>query len=932
MRTWMGHFRRSLYVLVAACFLSAVAYMIYYIILDVSPLFPVNEVMEISEWTYEDQLEGAKTVKTPDRVDKKNRDVFIFRSVMPEELPDGAVIAFLLRSNFRLEIGDRVVKVWNKDDAPIIGGPAKNSYFIIPLEEGDAGKEICLKIEDAGYGGSMYSAVLGNKYDVIRYLEMENGVFLFIMALSLLVSSFLIVMVGLIFRFLYRFEVKLTKISIGVFIASFWMLTDSFIFQFLFRTQFIDGFMSYMCTLCMTLPFIGYLDSIQDYRYEKWYIAVSSFEVFNLILFASLHISRALNFTKGLKYLDINIGVGIIICLAITIYDILKGNAGKYKLVAYGFLVFMILSIIEILIINLALIRVEGGAILAGLFILFAFAIGQQITEIRQMQVDRDRANEEGAMKTRFLTSMSHEIRTPINSILGMNEMILKESRDPQITAYADMINDSGTLLLSLINDILDVSRIGNDMEEIVCDNYDPEKLFNSAKDMLVTLADRKGLEVKVGKPHNLPDVLYGDEKRILQILVNLITNAVKYTETGTVTFTGECFDKEDGYELCFYVSDTGIGIRREDLDSIFNPFNRLDNKKNKNIQGTGLGLSIVKGLADKMGGSVNVESTYGKGSTFSVRIPQKGQMNVAGIKYNPGIYKEEDTLDGIDPNYIAPEARILEVDDNTSNQLVVKQFLKETGAILDVASGGKEALRLCMINKYDVILMDHMMPDPDGIETMHMIRTTEGSMNVATPEIILTANAIVGSRAKYEAEGFDNYLSKPVESQRLLKMVRKYLPADKVMYKPKKRSYAAVPQPQPQPQPLPAADTDIPQTAVSSSGPIDFKVFLARVDNNKDTVRLILEEVVKEGDIKIPLLRELLQNGDIKRYAIEAHGVKGSMAGIAATSLSEHAKRHEFAAKGGDTGFIEEDIDEFLKEYESVMDYIRDYLKTNGS
>lgn len=926
----MGRFRRTLYLVVAVSFLSAVAYMAYYMIAGIAPLFPVDEVTEITEWIYEDEQTGPRNVTTPTRVDKRNRDIFIYRSVMPDSIPDGAVIAFLLRSNFTIRIGDRVAKEWNKDEAPIIGGPAKNSYFIIDLEEGDAGQDISVTIKDSGYGGSMYSPVLGNKYDVIRHLEIENGAFQFILSLALLISSFVIVIVGLAFRVIYKFEVKLTKMAIGVLIASSWMVTDSFIFQFLFRTQFIDGFMSYMCTLCMTLPFIGYLDAIQDYRYEKFYIPISAFETFNLVLFTCLHISRALNFSKGLKYLDMNIGIGILICFAITVYDIAKGYASKYKLVAYGFLIFMTLSIIEILLINLAIVRVEGGMIVAGLFILFAFAIGQQVTEIRKVQVDRDRANEEGAMKTKFLTSMSHEIRTPINAILGMNEMIIKESRDPAITAYADMINDSGNLLLSIVNDILDVSRIGNDTEKIICENYNPEKLFENAKEMLVTLAGKKGLEIKTGKPRNLPPILYGDEKKILQILVNLITNAVKYTETGTVTFTGDCFDTEDGYELCFYVSDTGIGIRREELDSIFDPFHRVEHKKTQSVQGSGLGLSIVKGLAEKMGGSVNVESTYGKGSTFSVRIPQLSEVKSGKARFNTGVYSEEDPLDDIDPNYIAPEARILEVDDNTSNQVVVRQFLKETGAILDVASGGNEALRLCRVNKYDVILMDHMMPDPDGIETMHMIRTTEGSLNVSTPEIILTANAIMGSRAKYEAEGFDNYLSKPVESERLLKMVRKYLPEDKVMYKPKKRTYAQ--SPQQASQPLPPANVKADQAGAVSddNGPIDFKVFMARVDNNKETVTLILEEVVKESAIKIPMLRELLAGGDIKRYAIEAHGVKGSMAGIAANSLSEHAKKHELAAKGGDSDFIKGDIDDFIREYESVIEYIKQYLNNH--
>ena len=528
---------------------------------------------------------------------------------------------------------------------------------------------------------------------------------------------------------------------------------------------------------------------------------------------------------------------------------------------------------------------------------------------------------EEGVAKTQFLASMSHEIRTPINSILGMNEMILKESRDPNILNYAGIISDSGTILLSLINDVLDFSKIGSDMDEIVCSNYDPEKMFANLCEILSGQARKKGLEVKIGKPANLPKTLYGDDKRITQVIINLLSNAVKYTEEGCVTFTGECFEKEDGYVLCFYVSDTGIGIRKEELGNVFDAFQRLDLKKNQNIQGTGLGLSIVKSLVEKMNGEINVESIYGKGSTFSVRIPQKAAVQTEPAdtaKYNSGNAVEDDRLDDIDENYIAPEARILEVDDNISNQIVVKEFLKETKATLDLASDGKEALRLCRQLKYDLILMDHMMPDPDGIETMHLIRSDEAGLNRETPEVILTANAIMGSRAMYEAEGFDNYLSKPVESARLLKMVRKYLPPEKVMYKPKKR--AAV-----------NAHPETPKEEHTADWPVDIQALMARFDNKEETVNMILEEVIKEGERKIPLLKELAESGDIKRYAVEAHGVKGVMASSCIPSLSATAKSHELAAKEGNLEFVRGNVDAFVAEYSDVLEHIRKYLKGKG-
>ncbi|MCR5590578.1 MAG: response regulator [Lachnospiraceae bacterium] len=920
MRAWYDYARKALFILVPLAFAASVIYMVYYIVSEKALLIPRSEVTVLSEWTYTDELGGTEKITSPARIDTDGRTVFIYEAEMPDNIEHGSVLAFLNRTDITVEIGGRIAKQWSKTEAPLIGGVAKNSYFFIPLGPEDSGAHLKITIDDEGYGGKIFGAFVGNEYEVVRFLEIKSGALQFAMSFALLVCSLAIAITGCILTVIYKQNVSLILMALGIFAASSWMFVDSFVFQFLFRTQFIDGFISYITTLCIPFPFVAYLDAIQGYRYRKWYSVVGLIEFANLLVFSILHLTHTVSFTHTLLYLDIVIGIGTVISLIITLYDIIKGNAANYRFVSYGFLAFLTLAIVEIVLINTVVERVEGGAIIAGLYILFAFAIVQQLTEIRDVTIERDRANEEGAAKTKFLASMSHEIRTPINSILGMNEMILKESSDPNVLNYANIINDSGTMLLSLINDVLDVSKIDNDMEEIVCENYDPEKMFDNAVEMLRTQATKKGLAFKVGKPRNFPKLLYGDEKRITQIVVNLITNAVKYTEEGTVTFTGECFASDSRYVLCFYVSDTGIGIKKEDIDGIFDPFRRLDIKKNQNIQGTGLGLSIVKSLVDKMDGEIKVESTYGKGSTFSVRIPQQMMENSSLGKYNSGNAIEDDDLRDIDPQYIAPEARVLEVDDNVSNQMVVRLFLKETGVKLDVASSGKEAVKLCRLNRYDVILMDHMMPEPDGIETMHQIRSDEAGLNTHTPQIILTANALMGSRSMYEEEGFDNYLSKPVESVRLLKMVRKYLPEDKVMYKPKKRALA----------PVPNALEDMAQEKDADSakeGPVDIAALFARFDNKEETVHLILEEVIKEGERKIPLLRELAEQEDVKRYAVEAHGVKGVMASSCASGLSATAKSHELAAKEGNASFIKDNIESFLKEYEEVLDYIRDYL-----
>ncbi|MCR5402445.1 MAG: response regulator, partial [Butyrivibrio sp.] len=379
--------------------------------------------------------------------------------------------------------------------------------------------------------------------------------------------------------------------------------------------------------------------------------------------------------------------------------------------------------------------------------------------------------------KTRFLSNMSHEIRTPINAVLGFDEMILRECRDENILGYANDIKSSGKTLLALVNDILDFSKIEAGKMEIVPVEYELGSLLNDLTNMSEMRAREKNLKLTVNVNRSIPHILFGDEVRIKQCIINIVTNAVKYTETGSVDLdvNYEVMDDDDPVEnnmekilLKVSVSDTGIGIREEDMDKLTSAFERIDVRRNRTIEGTGLGISIVTSLLDMMGSKLEVKSEYGKGSVFSFAIVQ----NV--VDWEPvGIFPDKaGELRKIGGSYTetfrAPDARILVVDDTRTNLTVIVGLLKQTQIKVDTATSGKEALTLVAANHYDIIFLDHRMPEMDGIQTFHAMESLEGNKNSDTPVIALTANAISGSREMYLREGFRGYMSKPVDPKKL--------------------------------------------------------------------------------------------------------------------------------------------------------------------
>ena len=415
-------------------------------------------------------------------------------------------------------------------------------------------------------------------------------------------------------------------------------------------------------------------------------------------------------------------------------------------------------------------------------YIVIVHDVTERVRMLERLEREKQRADKANEAKSAFLANMSHEIRTPINAVMGMNEMILRESEEATTLEYARNIQDASKTLLVLINDILDFSKIESGMMEVVEEEYSLKSLLSALRTECSMRAEEKGLALTFVVPDDTPSALLGDEVRVRQILLNILTNAVKYTMKGSVTMTVTHRKvTEEEVQLIFAVKDTGIGIREENIDRLFGKFDRIDEEQVHAIEGTGLGLSIVDRLVKLMNGTVTVESVYGEGSTFTVCLKQR----IVG-KETVGLFQEESKKHeqhrkGV-PLFTAPDAKVLAVDDNKVNLTVIKGLLRKTRVQITCVSGGRECLEYVAKESYDVILLDHMMPGMDGIETLEELQRMPDNMSKNAAVIVLTANAMAGVREMYLEKGFDDYLSKPIEGATLEQLLMKYLPSECVM------------------------------------------------------------------------------------------------------------------------------------------------------
>ena len=530
--------------------------------------------------------------------------------------------------------------------------------------------------------------------------------------------------------------------------------------------------------------------------------------------------------------------------------------------------------------------------------------------------------------KDSFLANMSHEIRTPINAVLGMDEMILRESKDETITGYAASIKNAGQALLSLINDILDLSKIQAGKVELIEGRYELASIINDTYNLLHQRADAKDIELIIENDPSIPSELCGDETRIRQVLTNILTNAIKYTEEGSVriAFGWNPIDDER-MTLIMSVEDTGIGIKEEDIQKLFDSFARFDGTRNRSIEGSGLGLSITKSLVDLMDGTIDVKSSYGHGSTFTVGIPQKILNSAPMGDFAESIRNSTYHVEEYHESFVAPDARILVVDDIKVNIEVIIGLLKQTKVQVDTAQSGGACIEAVMHKKYDIILMDHMMPEMDGVETLWMLKKTQDNLSKDAAVIALTANAVVGAKEQYLEWGFTDYLSKPVQGAALEACLAKYLPPEKVKYVEKPEHTDPVPTMPPEAGAESFAQYEEPKKELSLVDRLDFldtEVGLSYC-LDEDTYKSIHETYVEED--KSEDIAKFFESEQKEDYRILVHAVKSTSLYIGAVPLSDKAKALENACIEDKWDYVVANNEEMLENYKSLIGEIKRVL-----
>lgn len=520
----------------------------------------------------------------------------------------------------------------------------------------------------------------------------------------------------------------------------------------------------------------------------------------------------------------------------------------------------------------------------------------------------RKEAESANHAKSTFLANMSHEIRTPMNAIIGFTELILKERVNNTVRDYMADIKTSSLNLLSLINDILDISKLEAGKMELICQNYYLSSLLQNVYHVIDVQAKQKGLSFHMDIEPNLPNELYGDKDRIQGILINILNNAVKYTESGSVYFEIQPV-AEEPFSIQFRVIDTGIGIQKEVIAHLFDTFSQFDRTKNKNIEGTGLGLAITKKYVDMMSGTICVDSVYGEGSTFTVTIPQKvidsspmKQIMSIPVSQNYSLNEKNLSMQG---------HHVLVVDDNAINLKVIKGNLEQYDFTVDTASNGPESIFMCKNNEYDIVFMDQMMPQMDGIESMKHIRSLSShyASGSSGKIVALTANAVSGVKEQLLHLGFDDYLAKPINFSELERVLTAYI--DTTVSKVTDVDVEA------------SATTEQLQTSLSLEEQLP-QINVARgieqCGGSEEIYREILQMIVTDSPAQLAQIKQLHDNDDWDNFTIQIHSLKGQLLNIGYETLGEEAKKLEFASRDNDTTYIHVNLTPFIEQYEQFL------------
>lgn len=745
---------------------------------------------EISgSWYYVDANGDIRSLRFPSVIEDNGSGILVIYGKVPYDITNKYFLSTrFIKQDARVYIGGVIrTNFYTKDNAIPYLKDIVSRYGYAPLSIDDGGREIMIEFMGRpGKDHAIAPVIYGEKTGLMAYYLKDNAL-AFVLGIFLLVVSIVSIIFGAVLKFTAKNRFHLDYAGWALFWVALWSMTQTAYRDLLFNDVRAISIVPIFCLMLLPMALALYMNSIQNGRYSRSYMIFLCVSIAHTLVILVLQMLHVYDFHQATGTTMALLFVLLAAFLVTCYFDYKKGYCKEYSVIIWGVAILGVSGGVQGLTYSLDPFASNPLPLSIGTLIFNVLAVTHTVQTIIRMDSDRNAALQTADVKGQFLATMSHEIRTPINAILGMNEMILRESGENNIKSYAADVDSSGKLLLSLINDILDFSKLDSGKMTIVPGEYDLKSMILTVYHLNEKRAKEKNLEYTLDVDSSLPRRLIGDEVRVSQVITNIVTNAIKYTKEGSVgirVFSKKTDESQgkDSVLLKIRVSDTGMGIKDEDKDSLFSAFARLDEKKNRTIEGTGLGLAITNELVKLMDGDIDVESVYGCGSVFTISVPQKivdaspvGAVDVKATTSN-AINKVSNDL------FTAPEANVLVVDDVEMNIKVFCGLLKKTLVNIDTATSGNAAIELVKNKKYDVIFLDHMMPEKDGVETFHEIRELPDNENHDTPVIMLTANAVAGAREQFLNEGFSDYLSKPFTINEVQTTLLNHLPENKII------------------------------------------------------------------------------------------------------------------------------------------------------
>ena len=867
-------------------------------------------------WIKED---GTKVpANLPGKNEVERGDTMVIENVLPEYLEDNLYMC--LRSSkqeTKIYIDGELRQSYSTEDTRPFGRVSAVAYVYVCLSSEDVGKNIRIEMStDSSYTGVLHEVFYGEMIDIWKYFFEKGGVEL-IIALFVLILGLASIVISIALKMCYHKKIEMEYLGWGLFLAAIWIISNSVFRQMIFPNISVISDIAFFMIMLLSVPFMLYLNQVQNERYAKVYLVAIVANFIDFVICTALHVGNVIDFSDSIKVMVTTAGASISLIGITMIIDVVTGKIKEYLLVALGILGVCLSAVVQIILYFKWTTQFSGSIIAVAMVLVLIISFINTIKDIFGIEKEKQKAVLSNQAKGKFLANMSHEIRTPINAILGMDSMILRECEDDSIKEYAMNIQNAGQTLLYLINDILDFSKIESGKMEIIPVEYEFSSIIHDVVTMIMVKANDKGLYMNVNVDSNLPCKMLGDEIRIRQILVNLLTNAVKYTKEGGLTLTIDGEIDEEYATLYFEVKDTGIGIKKEDLSKLFERFERIEEERNRNVEGTGLGMSITLQLLKLMDSELKVESVYGEGSVFSFELQQKiiDKEPIGNLEER---IKNLATQYVYNARFVAPNARLLVVDDNMINRKVFISLLKETRVRIDEAESGMEFLEMIKENHYDIIFLDHMMPEMDGIEALHRMMDMSEHECKDVPVIALTANAISGAREMYLKEGFNDFLSKPIQTDKLEEMIEKYLPNELVSYEES------------------TSDTRAKKTHINSGEDlpeidgINWTYALSNIPDKEtleNTVKNFYNTLDMEANYLESYWKSIVNDNEmLDDYRIKVHAMKSSSAYIGALMLSSMAKTLEYAAKNGKLEVVQYMTPTFLEEWRSYKDKLSMY------